>query len=147
MILKTGEFNVSILAQGVTFDAFEHFGFQSGKTVDKFAGYEFARRADNGIYYITKNTNAYLSAKVTQTVDCGTHALFIADVMDAKVLSNAVSVTYDDYYKNIKPKPEKTKVKGWRCKICNYVYEGEELPPDYICPLCKHGAEDFEKIE
>lgn len=146
MIMNTGVFNVSILSEKCTFDTFKHFGFQSGKTVDKFADYAECQRAENGVYYITKGTNAYISAKVADKIDCGTHTMFIADVTDAQVLSEDVSVTYDYYQKNIKPKPEAPKKSGYRCRICGYIYEGDVLPDDFICPICKHGASDFEKI-
>lgn len=146
MIMNTGVFNVSILSEKCTFDTFKHFGFQSGKTVDKFADYAECQRAENGVYYITKGTNAYISAKVADKIDCGTHTMFIADVTEAQVLSEDVSVTYDYYQKNIKPKPEAPKKSGYRCRICGYIYEGDVLPDDFICPICKHGASDFEKI-
>lgn len=146
MIVNTGEFNVSILSEEVTFDTFKHFGFQSGRDVNKMEGLENYEIAENGIFYLTKGANAYLTAKVVQTVDLGTHTLFLADVTDGDVLSNVESVTYAYYHKNIKPQPQETKKTGWRCKICGYIYEGEELPEDFICPICKHGASDFEKI-
>ena len=148
MILKTGVFNVSILSERAPFAIFKHYGFQSGRDTDKFAGVPALARAQNGIYYLPDSTNAFLSGKVTQTIDLGTHTLFIADVTEARVLSDAPSMTYAYYFENVKPKPAALEKKtGWVCKICGYVYEGEELPPDYICPLCKHGAEDFEKIQ
>lgn len=146
MIIKTGEFNVSILSEEVPFDIFKHFGFRSGRDTDKFAGFETFDRSDNGIAYLNQYANAYLSGKVAETVDLGTHTLFIADVTDGEVLSSVPSVTYAYYHKNIKPQPQETKAKGWRCKICGYIYEGEELPADFICPICKHGAADFERI-
>ena len=147
MILKTGVFNVSILSERAPFAIFKHYGFQSGREVDKFAGVPALARAQNGIYYLPDSTNAFLSGKVTQTIDLGTHTLFIADVTEARVLSDAPSMTYAYYFENVKPKPAALEKKtGWVCKICGYVYEGEELPPDFICPLCKHGAEDFEKL-
>lgn len=148
MIRATGVFNISMLAEDTDFKTFQHFGFQSGKNVDKFEDYGPKERSENGLYYITKGTNAYISGKVVQELDLGTHTLFIADVTDGKVLSEVPSVTYDYYQKNIKPKPEapKTSKTTWVCKVCGYVYEGEELPADYVCPLCKHGAEDFEKV-
>lgn len=146
MIQKTGEFNVSILSTAVPFDVFTRFGFQSGRDVDKFDGFDAYGRADNGIAYLTQYANAVISGKVVDTYDLGTHILFIADVTDAKVLSDKDSVTYDFYHKNIKPAPQKTEKKGWRCKICGYIYEGEDLPADFICPICKHGAADFEPI-
>ena len=149
LILESGRFNISILSERASFQTFQHFGFQSGRTVDKFSGYEACKRSANGLYYITDGTNAYLSAVVEQTIDLGTHTLFIAAVEDMEVLSDAPSATYAYYQANIKPKPEKPASAGktaWRCIICGYIYEGEELPADYICPLCKHPASDFEKI-
>ena len=147
MILKTGVFNVSILSERAPFAIFKHYGFQSGRDTDKFAGVPALARAQNGIYYLPDSTNAFLSGKVTQTIDLGTHTLFIADVTEARVLSDAPSMTYAYYFENVKPKPAALEKKtGWVCKICGYVYEGEELPEDFICPLCKHGAEDFEKL-
>ncbi len=142
MVLRTGVFNISVLSKEATFWVFRHYGFQSGRDVDKFAGLP-VERTENGLAYVEGCTNAVISGKVISTVDCGTHTLFIADVTDAKVLSDEVSATYQYYFDHIKPKPEK-KVKGWVCKICGYVYEGEELPADFVCPWCKHGAEDFE---
>ena len=148
MIMKTGVFNVSILSEKATFDVFKHFGFQSGRDVDKFADYKDATRSENGLYYITGDTNAYISGKVINTLDLGTHTMFIADVTDAEVLADVPTTSYDYYQKNIKPKPEAPKkVTGYVCKICGYIYEGDPLPEDFICPICKHGAADFEKIE
>ena len=146
MIQKTKKFNVSILNENSDFEIFKHFGFQSGAKVDKFENYTDIKRSPNGLVYITKNTNAFMSAYVKQEIDLGTHTLFIGQLVAAETLSNIPTVTYDFYQKNIKPKPQETKKTGWRCKICGYVYEGDELPPDYICPLCKHGVEDFERI-
>lgn len=146
MIQRTKKFNLSILAEGVSFDTFKNFGFQSGKTIDKFTNFSATKRTPNGILYITENTNAYMSAWVKQEVDLGTHVMFIAQLVEAEVLSDKPTVTYDYYQKHIKPKPQKTEKKGWRCKICGYIYEEEILPPDYICPVCKHGAIDFEKV-
>jgi len=146
MIQKNKKFNVSVLSEGVEFDVFKRFGFQSGKDVDKFSDFYDTKRSPNGVLYITQNTNSFMSAYVKQEVDLGTHIMFIAQLVEAVVLSDIPTVTYDFYHKNIKPKPENTSKKGWRCKICGYVYEGEVLPSDYICPLCKHGVEDFEKI-
>ena len=143
MILATGEFNVSILSQDAVFWVFQHYGFQSGRDTDKFAMIPESR-TPNGIRYVEGCTNAVISGKVINSVDCGSHTLFIAEVTEAQVLSNDPSMTYQYYFDNVKPKPAKTEGK-WVCKICNYVYEGDELPPDYICPLCKHGAEAFEK--
>lgn len=148
MIKKTGVFNVSMLTTEAPFTVFQHFGFQSGKNVEKLEGYEGAERAENGICYITGPANAYLSGKVFQEVDLGTHTMFLADVTAAEVLNDVPSVTYTYYQENIKPKPQpkEEKIKGYRCLICGYIYEGDELPEDFICPICKHGASDFEKI-
>ena len=149
MILRTGMFNASILSTAATMEVFRHFGYQSGRDVDKFADLTVGR-SENGLAYLPWNTNAFLSGKVIQVIDCGTHSLFIAEVEEAKVLSAEPSCTYDYYFQNIKPapkpQPQAEKKTGWVCKICGYVYEGEDLPPDYICPICKHGAEDFERI-
>lgn len=147
MIKKTGVFNVSVLSNDAPFAMFQHYGFQSGRDVDKFAGVQGMARATNGVYYLPYCTNAFISARVTQTIEFETHTLFIADVTEARQLSDVPSMTYAYYFANVKPKPSKLKEQhGWVCKICGYVYEGEELPADFICPLCKHGAEDFEKI-
>ena len=147
MIIKTGKFNISILSESVPFELFKHFGFQSGRDVNKFENYPDAKRSGNGIYYIDKYVNAFMSAEVLETKDCGTHMLFIAKITEAKVLSDEKSVTYQFYFDHIKPKPiTAEKRKGYICKICGYIYEGEPLPADFICPLCKHGAEDFEPL-
>ena len=146
MIKDTGSFNVSILSEEVTFDIFKHFGFQSGRDVDKLKNFSDYERSSNGIFYLNKYANAFLSASVAETVDLGTHTMFIADVTDGEVLSQVPSVTYAYYHKHINPQPQETKKTGWRCKICGYIYEGEELPADFICPICKHGASDFERI-
>lgn len=147
MIEKTGAFNISVLTEGTPFGLFKQYGFQSGRTADKLSGGE--PRTENGIAYLSEHANAVISGKVISTVDCGTHTLFIADVTEAHVLSAEPSVTYAYYFAHIKPKPQPAaeKKKGFVCKICGYVYEGETLPPDFICPLCKHGAEDFEPLQ
>ena len=148
IIISTGIFNLSVLTIDTPFKVFEHFGFQSGRDADKFDGYEHVEKSENGVLYLTEYSNAFISAKVIETRDCGTHTIFIAEVTEAAVLSNAASVTYQYYFDNIKPKPipvEDTK-KGFICKVCGYFYEGETLPDDFICPLCKHGAEDFEPV-
>lgn len=148
LVKTSGKFNLSILSEAASFDTFKHFGFQSGREVDKFADYTECKRSKNGLYYITAGTNAYISATVEQTIDLGSHTLFIATVDDMEVLSDVPSASYAYYQSEIKPKPEKPAggKTVWRCKICGYVYEGEELPKDYICPLCKHPASDFEKV-
>lgn len=150
MIRYSGVFNLSVLSEKAGFDVFRHFGFQSGRAGDKFDGYAACKRSANGLSYITEGTNAFISAKVEQTIDLGTHTMFIASVEDMEVLSADASATYAYYQSSIKPKPEKNQAPGkteWRCTVCGYVYEGEELPPDYICPLCKHPASDFEKVK
>jgi len=149
MILKSGKFNISILSEDAKFDIFKHFGFGSGRDTDKFENFENCKRSSNGIFYITDGTNAYISATVEQTVDLGSHTLFIARVEDTDVLSNTPSATYSFYQSNIKPKQNTGTSTGktvWKCTVCGYIYEGEELPSDFICPLCKHPASDFEKI-
>lgn len=153
MIAETGLFNISVISEDATFKLFERFGFQSGRDVDKFESMVGFQKAANGINYVTKGTNAYISAKVETTVDLGTHTMFIAEVTDMEVLSDVPSVTYSYYQEHIKPKPQAKPVaeeeKGktvWRCTVCGYEYEGEEIPEDFICPWCKHPANDFEKV-
>lgn len=147
MILESGEFNVSILSEKATFDIFTHFGFQSGRDVDKFKDFSDFKVASNGIYYVTRGVNAVISAKVKQTVDLGTHILFIADVTDEFDVTEDASATYAYYFKNIKPKPQSKPTKTvWRCNICGYEEEVEELPDDFTCPLCNHPKSDFTKI-
>ncbi len=146
MIEKSGIFNVSVLSEDVPFSVFERFGFKSGRNENKFSDFEYKQRSCNDVYYITNYTNAYISAKVVNMIDCGTHMMIIGEVTQALTLSDKPSVTYDYYFKNIKPKPE-AKKKGYVCKICGYVYEGEPLPEDFICPWCKHPASDFEPLK
>ena len=130
---------------------FEHFGFQSGRDVNKFEHCEVELRSENGLLYLPKYINACFQCVVTKSIDLGTHTMFIAMVMDAKVLSNSPSITYAYYQQYIKPKPEPSTTAGgkkrWVCEVCGYVYEGDELPDDFICPLCKHGKSDFKLIE
>ncbi len=149
MLLESGKFTVSILSESAPFDLYKHFGFQSGEKVDKFDGFDDVKRTQNGTLAITKGTNAYISGNVRQTVDLGSHTLFVADVVEAEILNDTKSATYSYYFENIKPKPSQNvnKQTVWVCKICGYVYEGDPIPDDYICPLCKHPASDFEKIE
>ncbi|MBD5118178.1 MAG: flavin reductase [Clostridiales bacterium] len=150
LVKEGGRFNVSILSEDASFDTFQHFGFQSGRETDKFGGYAHCKRAENGLYYVTTGTNAYLSATVEQTIDLGSHTLFIAGVDGMEVLSDVPSATYAYYQAHIKPQPQKSAAPAgktvWRCKVCGYEYVGEELPADFICPLCKHPASDFEKV-
>jgi flavin reductase (DIM6/NTAB) family NADH-FMN oxidoreductase RutF/rubredoxin len=153
MIKETGLCNISVISTEASFDLFKHFGFQSGRDVDKFADYPKTsyEMAENGIPYITAGTNAYFSLKVKETTDLGSHTLFICEPVFMTVLADASSCTYEFYQNNIKPKPQAvgTTPKGetvWRCLICGYEYVGEDLPDDFICPICKHGKDDFEKV-
>ena len=151
MISRTGLLSVSVISEAADFELFRRFGFRSGKDVDKFADDPDGRRASNGTRIVTRGTNAFLSASVVKEVDLGTHVLFIAEVTDMEVLSDVPSATYTYYQEKIKPAPEKVGVTPagetvWRCRICGYEYVGEELPEDFICPLCKHPASDFDKI-
>ncbi len=150
MVLSSGKYTVSVLDTSADFEMYKHFGFQSGRNTDKFADFKDVKRLENGTLCITKGTNAFLSGKVLSTVDLGSHTLFIADVSEMEVLSKTPSVTYEYYRENIKPKPVDTGKKQngqtvWICTVCGYEYVGEELPDDFICPLCKHPASDFEK--
>ncbi|MBQ3786382.1 MAG: flavin reductase [Lachnospiraceae bacterium] len=151
MIMESGKFNVSVISEKADFELFKRFGFQSGRDVDKFAGFSGYEIGEYGLPYITEGTNAYFSLLVNKTVDLGSHTMFIGSINDMKVLSDVPSVTYGYYQDNIKPKPQAvgTTPKGetiWRCVICGYEYVGEELPDDFICPICKHPKSDFEKI-
>lgn len=148
MMLQSKKFTVSVLSEDVKFEIFERFGFQSGRDVDKFSGFTAHYMSPNGCEYISQGTNAYLCADITEVLDMGTHYLFIADVTDGKILSDVPSCTYAYYHKNIKPAPKaKTGSKTvWVCTICGYEHEAEELPEDFICPICKHPASDFEKV-
>ncbi len=149
MILATGVFNLSLLSTDADFAIFRRFGFQSGRDTDKFQDLETVARSANGLTYITGCTNAVLSGKVISTVDCGSHTLFVADLSEAIILGDVPSMTYTYYHEHVKPKKQPagaTEKQGWVCEICGYVYEGETLPADFICPLCKHGAADFKKL-
>lgn len=149
LIKESGIFNLSILDETANFDLFKRFGFQSGKDVDKFDGFADKARSENGLYYLTAMSNAFLSIKVSKTVDLGSHWLFIGDVTQSKVLNNTLSVSYQYYFDYIKPAEPAAKTEGrvaWKCKICGYIYDDPYLPADFICPICKHPAEDFEKI-
>ena len=146
MIKRTGVFNVSVLSEKSKFETFKHWGFQSGKDVDKTVGITYFR-LENGVIYIVDGVNAVMCAKVEQEVDLGTHTMFIAEVTDAFSTEEDSSATYAFYHKNIKPAPQQAKKKGWICTVCGYIYEGEVLPEDFICPTCKHPASDFKRIE
>lgn len=151
LIQHSGRFTVSILSETADFELFQHFGFQSGRAVDKFAGFKDCRRVSNGTFAITRGTNSFISVDVEQTIDLGTHLLFIGLVTEMETLSDVPSATYNYYQSHIKPqaKPVSQTPEGrtiWRCTICGYEYEGENLPDDFICPICKHPASDFEKV-
>ena len=145
VIKQTGVLNVNCLSVESPFSVFQEFGFQTGRSVDKFAG-QTVRRSDNGLVFLDKYINAFMSLKVEQYVDLGTHGMFICSVTEARVMSDQDTMTYTYYQKYVKPKPQTEGKKGFVCKVCGYIYEGDELPEDYICPLCKHGAADFEPI-
>ena len=146
VIKQTGKMNVNCLSVDAPFSVFENFGFQSGRNTDKFAGCE-VKRSDNGLVFLPRYINSFMSLKVEEYVDLGSHGMFICSVTEARVMSDRETMTYAYYHSNVKPKPNTEGKKGWVCKICGYVYEGEELPEDFICPLCKHGAADFEPIK
>ena len=149
MIKNSGCFNVSVLDVTAGFSVFKHFGFSSGRDTDKFAGYDH-KVAANGIPYLDEHTCAYISGKVKDTVDLGTHLMFIAEVMAAEALSSEAPMTYAFYHANVKPKPaaqsSESSGERWICNICGYIYEGH-LPDDFVCPLCKHGAADFSRLD
>ena len=145
VIRKTGKLNVNCLSVEAPFSVFQNFGFQSGRDADKFAGIE-RLYADNGLPFLPQYINAVLCLEVERYVDLDTHGMFICRVSEARVISDKETMTYNYYQANVKPKPQPTGKKGWVCKICGYVYEGEELPEDFVCPLCKHGAADFEPL-
>ena len=147
ILLKTGEFNISILSEDVKFETITRFGMQSGRSVDKLNNIK-VEHGSNGIFYISYESNAVIFGKVKQVIDVGSHNLFIANVISSKILSAVPSVTYSYYQNHIKKNQlPKTSKHAWRCKVCGYVYEGENLPPDFICPLCKHPASDFEQVQ
>ena len=148
MILRTGRFNLSALTKDAPFTLFRQFGLQSGRDVDKFADFPHVARSENGLYYLTQWSNSYLSLRVVEVHDLGSHTLFIGELQDATVQSAGECCTYSYYQTTIKqtaPKPAAKK--GWRCKVCGYVYEGDTLPENFLCPLCKHGPEDFEYFD
>ena len=138
-----------MLDETAPFSVFEHFGFRSGRDGSKLDGFEYAR-SENGLIYLPAHAAAYLSCKVESVTDLGTHKLFLAQVTDGETLSSAPAMTYAYYHANVKPKPQPKRAekprRGFVCRICGYFYEGDELPPDFICPLCKHGAADFEPV-
>ena len=146
IIKQTGKMNINCLSTDAPFKVFEVFGFQSGRNVDKFADCQ-PLRSDNGLVFLPRHINSFMSLKVEQYVDLDTHGMFICSITEARVLSDKETMTYTYYQNNVKPKPKTDDKKGFVCKICGYVYEGDELPEDYVCPLCKHGASDFEPIK
>ena len=146
IIKQTGKMNVNCLSVEAPFSVFESFGFRSGRNVDKFEGAEVLR-SDNGLVFLPRYINSFLSLKVEQYIDMDTHGMFICSVTEARVISDKETMTYTYYQQNVKPKPKTEGKKGWVCKVCGYVYEGDELPEDFVCPLCKHGAADFEPIQ
>ena len=145
VIRQTGKLNVNCLDISTPFSVFENFGFQSGRTADKFVGIE-ELRSDNGLRFLPRHINAFMSLKVESYVDLGSHGMFICSITESRVISGKESMTYAYYHQNVKPQPETEGKKGFVCKICGWVYEGETLPDDIVCPLCKHGAADFEPI-
>ena len=145
IIKETGKMNVNTLTVETPFKVFQAFGFVSGRDTDKFKDCT-PNRSENGLVVLPKYINSYMSLAVEQYIDLGTHGMFICSITEADVVSDLETMTYTYYQKNVKPKPEVKKVKGYVCKICGYVHEGETLPEDFICPLCKHGASDFEPI-
>ncbi len=146
VIKQTGIMNINCLSQDAPFSVFQNFGFQSGRSADKFAGQEILR-SDNGLAFLPMYINSFMSLKVDDYVDLDTHGMFICSVTESRVISHVETMTYTYYQQNVKPRPETEGKKGWVCKVCGYVYEGDELPEDFVCPLCKHGAADFERIE
>lgn len=147
MLRETGIFNVSTITTEADFALFQRFGMQSGRDVDKFDDFDGITCTENGLYRLDTMTNAYLSGKVLHEMDLGTHYLFIAEVTDGQVLSDAEPCTYSYYQSHIKPKPAAAKKKSWVCEVCGYVHEGDELPDDFVCPVCKHGREVFRLVE
>jgi flavin reductase (DIM6/NTAB) family NADH-FMN oxidoreductase RutF len=146
IISKTQKFNLSTLTVETPFEILKRFGYQSGRNVSKFEDFTGFTRSENGLIYLNDFANAFLSFDVLETIDFGSHTMFKAMLTECETLNNKESMTYDYYQRNVKPKPQAAEKKGYRCNICGYVYEGETLPPDFVCPLCKHGASDFVKI-
>ncbi len=145
VIMQTGKMNINCLSVDAPFSLFENFGFQSGRNADKFQNIEI-HRSDNGIAFLPRYINSFMSLNVEKYIDFDTHGMFICSVSEARVITNTETMTYSYYQNNVKPKPQTEGKKGYVCKVCGYVYEGEELPDDFVCPLCKHGAADFEPI-
>ena len=151
MIQRSKKFTVSVLSEGATFDVFKRFGFQSGRTANKFEGYAACKRVFGDMLAVTEGTNAYVCVEVEREIDLGSHILFLGKPVEGEILNQVPSATYAYYFENIKPKPQAVGKTAdnkiiWRCTICGYEYVGEEMPDDFICPLCKHPKSDFEKI-
>lgn len=146
VIMQTKKMNVNCLSVETPFSTFERFGFVSGRNKDKFEGMQ-KMRSENGLVFLPKNINAFMSLEVEQYIDLGSHGMFICSISEARVISDKETMTYTYYQKNVKPRPNTEGKKGFVCKVCGYVYEGDELPDDFVCPLCKHGASDFEPIK
>lgn len=146
IIKESGIFNVSVLKEETPFYVFEHFGFISGREKNKFEKTDNLFRSENGVYVVPKYANSYISGKVFDSMDLGTHTMFVADVTAQYVFSDDPAITYAYYHANTKPKPQNTSLSGYRCEICGYIHEGDTLPDNFICPICKHGASDFTKI-
>lgn len=146
IIKKTGKLNINCLDVTAPFSLFKHFGYQSGRDVDKFSDME-VMRSENGLRILPGHINAWMSLEVEQYVDLDSHGMFICLVTEGAQVSREESMSYHHYQKNVKPQPKPEKKKGYVCKVCGYVYEGEELPADFVCPWCKHGAEDFEALK
>lgn len=149
LVKETGKFSISVLSEEADFDLFTHFGFQSGRDTDKFADFT-DYKMEGGLPVITRGTNAYFLCDVVDTVDLGSHTMFVAKIADMDVLNSVPSATYAYYHANIKPQPKKEDPPAgkvvWRCTICGYIYEGDPIPDDFICPICKHPASDFERV-
>lgn len=143
MMQSTGAFNLSALTVDAPFSLYQHFGMQSGRSADKLAGRADVARSGNGLYHLTENAAGWLSCQVVASVDLGTHTLFIGEVTDGEALCDRPLCTYAYYQSDVKPKPAPMKKKSWVCSVCGYVYEGDEVPEDFLCPLCKHGKDDF----
>ena len=146
VINQTKKMNVNCLSTSAPFAVFEKFGFQSGRSIDKFEGCE-PLRSDNGLVFLPRHINSFMSLEVVQYVDLDTHGMFICEITEARVINDDPSMTYAYYHENVKPKPQTEGKKGFVCTVCGFIYEGDTLPEDYICPLCKHGAADFEPIQ
>ena len=155
MVMRTLKFNLCPLSEEATMKPFQHFGFQSGRDVDKFAACQQELRTDNGLLYLPRFINAVLSCVVTKSIDLGSHTMFIARVLEARRLNDTPTVTYAYYQQHIKPQPaapapqstDPAAKKKWVCEVCGYVYEGPDLPPDFVCPWCKHPASDFRLLD